>query len=99
MAAVLNTPRFLRIARFSAPTSPRTDVRSSCASEALLPDCCLTDWSCCISGAWKFIDHLRRYLSIGLRRLSPPRGAGWEPGDILRGIRRAKKTHLVGAIL
>jgi hypothetical protein len=34
----------------------------------------------------------------GLRRLSPPRGAGWEPADTLRGICRAKKSHLVGAV-
>jgi hypothetical protein len=33
------------------------------------------------------------YHSSGLRRLSPPRGAGWEPGDALRRIRRAKRSQ------
>jgi hypothetical protein len=39
-----------------------------------------------------------RHTLTGLRRLLPPRGAGWEPGDTLRSIRRAKKSHLVGAV-
>ena len=34
----------------------------------------------------------------GLRRLSPPRGAGWEPGGTLRSISRAKKSYFVGAV-
>ena len=42
--------------------------------------------------------NLLQYYNTGLRRLSPPRGAGWEPGDTLRGVRRAKKSHLVGAV-
>jgi hypothetical protein len=31
------------------------------------------------------------YAATGLQRLSPPRGAGWEPENI--DILRAKKSH------
>ena len=52
---------------------------------------------------------LKNYLTLklvlmsmrsGLRRLSPPRGAGWEPGDFVRSLelRRVSKAAQFGAL-
>jgi hypothetical protein len=49
-------------------------------------------------GLWKYIDAELPYKASRPARLSPPRGAGWEPVSTLRSTRRAKKSHLVGAV-
>jgi hypothetical protein len=53
------------------------------------------------SGLAQRVRSLRRSAPHRLTRparLSPPRGAGWEPVCTLRSTRRAKKSHLVGAV-
>jgi hypothetical protein len=39
-------------------------------------------------------------MNVGLRRLSPPRGAGWEPRDFVRSLelRRVSKAAQFGAL-
>jgi hypothetical protein len=47
-----------------------------------------------------FGERLYNTMIPGLRRLSPPRGAGWEPGDFVQSLelRRVFKAAQFGAL-